>query len=268
MGAHLVTIVTTQSNDWPIWWDSIGDGDPVLLLNGLSSPSGTWFRLRRVLAERFRVLTIDNRGTGLTGAPPGHYPIAVFAQDALAVLDAAGVDRVHVVGHSMGGLIAQELALEAPDRVRSLVLAGTHVGVPHARADELTAGPQLVAAGALPPDERIPALNAMLYAPSTPAVLIAEDEAVRAAQPTSAEGYQGQLNGSLSWERLAELPALTMPTLVLHGALDRIVPLSAGERLAAALPCSELTVLPNAAHALFTDAEAEAAALVAAFLRQ
>jgi 3-oxoadipate enol-lactonase len=212
------------------------------------------------------VLTVDNRGTGRTGTPPGPYPIAVLAQDALGVLDAAGVDRAHVVGHSMGGLIAQELALEAPDRVRSLVLAGTHVGVPHARPSELTAGPQLVAAGELPPEERIAALNAMLYAPSTSAALIAEDEAVRAAAPTSVEGYQGQLLGSVAWERLADLPQLAMPTLVLHGALDRIVPVSAGERLAASLPCSELRVLPEAAHALFTDAEADASQAVVEFL--
>ena len=101
------------------------DAPPVLLVMGLAYPAAMWFRLLPGLAERYRVLRVDNRGAGLTGDVPGApYTVETMTADCLAVLDAAGVEQAHVVGISMGGLMAQELALTAPQRVRSLCLDG------------------------------------------------------------------------------------------------------------------------------------------------
>src|SRR5262252_10276559 len=120
-----------------IYWDEQGEGEPVLLIMGLGYPSDMWYRTRPLLSARYRTITLDNRGVGRSGMPPGPYPIALMASDAAAVLDASGHESAHVYGVSMGGMIAQEFALQYPERVRSLILGCTASGGPHAvRAEE------------------------------------------------------------------------------------------------------------------------------------
>src|ERR1700730_5277683 len=120
-----------------IYWDEQGSGEPLLLINGLSYPSYMWHRTRPFLAQSFRTIAFDNRGIGQSDVPPGIYSIALMASDAAAVLDAAGLTSPHVFGVSMGGMIAQEFALQYPQRVRSLILACTAAGGPEAvRADQ------------------------------------------------------------------------------------------------------------------------------------
>src|SRR6266498_1920452 len=117
-------------DDCQLYWADSGRGEPLLLVQGLGYPSDMWYRWLPDLTQRYRVLRFDNRGVGRTGVPPGPYTIEQMADDALAVLDAAGVERAHVVGASLGGMVAQELALAAPDRVDRLVLACTTPGGP------------------------------------------------------------------------------------------------------------------------------------------
>jgi pimeloyl-ACP methyl ester carboxylesterase len=102
-----------------IYWDEQGQGAPVLLIMGLGYASALWHRARPVLAQRFRTMAFDNRGVGLSDVPPAPYSIATMAADAAAVLDAAGVARAHVFGISMGGIIAQEFALNSFCRMRA-----------------------------------------------------------------------------------------------------------------------------------------------------
>src|SRR5260221_4562662 len=101
------------------------DGSPVLLIQGLGVDHRGWALQRGAFGRHHRCIAIDNRGTGLSDAPPGPYDLARMAEDALAVLDAEGIERAHVVGASMGGVIAQILGVLHPDRVRSLTLACT-----------------------------------------------------------------------------------------------------------------------------------------------
>src|SRR5881394_1227437 len=105
-----------------------GDGEPVLLIMGLSGSGRAWYRMLPHLAGRYRAITFDNRGTG--GSPPviGRLTMADMVDDALSVLDAAGHDTAHVFGVSMGGMIAQHLALDHRERVRSLILGCTTPG--------------------------------------------------------------------------------------------------------------------------------------------
>ena len=109
-------------------FDRTGEGPAVLLVMGLGLPGDAWWRTIPVLAGSFEVISFDNRGCGRSDPPAGPLSIADMAADAVAVLDAAGVARAHVYGMSMGGMIAQELALLHPDRVGALVLGATTAG--------------------------------------------------------------------------------------------------------------------------------------------
>ena len=95
-----------------LYWDEQGSGEPLLLIMGLSYPSYMWHRSRPVLANSYRTIALDNRGVGQSDVPPGIYSIALMASDAVAVMDAAGVESAHVFGVPMGGMIAQEFALQ------------------------------------------------------------------------------------------------------------------------------------------------------------
>src|SRR4029077_11618638 len=115
-----------------IYWDEQGQGEPILLIMGLGWASNMWHRTRPVLTAHYRTIAFDNRGAGRSDVPPGPYSIALLASDAAAVLDAANVERAHVLGASMGGMIARDFALQSPKRVPSLILGCTAAGGPRA----------------------------------------------------------------------------------------------------------------------------------------
>src|SRR5262249_60235863 len=115
-----------------IYWDEEGNGDPLLLIMGLGYPSVAWYRTRPVLAKEFRTIAFDNRGVGQSEMPSGPYPIPLMASDAAAVLDAAGGESAAWFWISFGGMIAPEIALQNPKRVRSLILGCTPARSPTA----------------------------------------------------------------------------------------------------------------------------------------
>src|SRR5438132_374730 len=116
---------TLRSGDATIAYEVAGDGDPLLMIMGLAADRRMWMLQLPVFTPHYRCITFDNRGVGDSSAPPGPFSMEQMAADALAVLDEAGVERAHVLAISMGGAIAQHLALKAPERIRSMVLAST-----------------------------------------------------------------------------------------------------------------------------------------------
>src|SRR3989441_9425553 len=150
-----------------IYWDEQGEGEPVLVIMGLGYPSGMWYRTRPLLAARYRTIALDNRGVGRSDVPPGPYPIALMASDAAAVLDASGFESAHVFGTSMGGMIAQEFALQYPKRVRSLILGCTAAGGPQAVRAEPEVTQLLMSRGNLTPEEAAGDTGPVIYDSAT-----------------------------------------------------------------------------------------------------
>ncbi len=245
----------TRDDGADIWWEATGpDGAPaVVLVMGLGYPAAMWWRQVPTLAERYRVLVLDNRGAGRTGDVVGApYAIETMAADVAAVLEAAGETRAHVVGISMGGMISQELALSRPELVRSVALLATHPGVAHAVfRPEATA--LLTSRGDLTPREAAEASIPFNYASTTPRTAMEEDWDVRLPLACTLAGYTAQLTGGWAWSSLERLPGLRPPALVVHGAEDALIPPENGELVARTIPGAELVVLPDANHILTTD---------------
>lgn len=246
----------TRPDGAEIAWYDEGSGSPVLLVMGLAYPAAAWFRQVPVLAEQHRVLTVDNRGAGGSAEAPGApYTVEQMTDDCLAVLDAAGVDDAHVVGISMGGLMAQELGLSHPQRVRSLTLMASHPGIAHGvfppEVHEF-----LAARAGMSAEERGEFSIPFNYHPATPRHLIEEDWKAREAGTAGPEGYAAQ-GGTALWSGYDRLPTMSVPTQVVHGAQDRLLVPANGELLAAAIPDAKLVLVEGANHILTTDQAAE-----------
>src|SRR5215470_17969608 len=187
--AERIEMPYAENDGTRIYWEEQGAGDPVVLIMGLGYTHEMWHRLAPALAKQYRVISFDNRGVGQTDAPPGPYSMQAMAADTVAVMDAAGCGRAHVFGISMGGMIAQELALRYPERVRSLILGCTACGGPHA----IPAGPgvlaTLMARGNMTAEEGIRAMVPFIYDPGTPRERIEQDLEIRARTYPKAESY-------------------------------------------------------------------------------
>jgi pimeloyl-ACP methyl ester carboxylesterase len=235
---------------------------------GLGMNATGWWRTVPVLAGSFRVLAFDNRGVGRSGRPAGPYSAAQMADDAVAVLDAAGEASAHVYGISLGGMIAQEIVLRHPRRVRSLVLGCTTPGGPRA----VPAAPDTLAfferRGGMPAEEAVWASVPYNYGPATRrdhGERIAQDIAQRLRFPIEPDPYRAQLAAALGHDAHDRLGDIRAPTLVVHGTEDVMVLPANGRLLAEAIPGAELLDGPGAGHLYFTDAP-ELDEAVAAFL--
>jgi 3-oxoadipate enol-lactonase len=248
-----------------IYWDEQGTGEPLLLIMGLSYPSYMWHRSRPLLSKHYRTLAFDNRGVGQSDAPSGLYPIALMASDAAAVLDAAAIDSAHVFGASMGGMIAQEFALQYPKRVRSLILGCTAAGGPYAVRAEPRAL-EALSRQDMTPEESKEAIIPFIYDAATPRERIDEDMAVRMKWYPSRQGYMGQLQGIFAWEAYSRIAQITAPTLVIHGETDRLIPPANGRLIAARIPGAKLVLIPQASHIFETDQPDQAHQAILEFL--
>jgi 3-oxoadipate enol-lactonase len=245
--------------------DPDAPGEPVLLIMGLGASSRLWYRLLPWISRRHRAIVFDNRGTGDSAPVRSRLNMRDLAEDALAVLDAAGEQSAHVVGASMGGMIAQHLTLDHRERVRSLVLActtaGGRGGAPSWR---------LLTAAALRPligaRRTFPIVAPVLYANAT---LENRPERVRqdlqrriadSTSPLTTYAQMGAIAGHDTRARLGELAGV--PTLVLHGREDSLVPPERGRDLAALIPGARLVLIPSCGHLLATDAEQETATAI------
>jgi pimeloyl-ACP methyl ester carboxylesterase len=248
-----------------IHWDEEGSGAPLLLIMGLGWSSHAWHRTRPVLSEKYRTIALDNRGVGRSEAPPGPYSIAQMAADAAAVLNAARVNTAHIFGVSMGGMIAQEFALQYPNKVRSLILGCTAAGGPQAvRAEQEVL--QVLMTRGQDPDQFAKAIRPFIYAQGTSQERIEEDTTVRRKWYPSADAYFAQLQAIMAWEAYSRIGQISAPTQVIHGENDRLVPPENARQISARIPGAKLVMLAKASHIFATDQPHAAHAAVLEFL--
>lgn len=257
----------TASAGVGIAYEVVGRGEPVLLAQGLGYGGSGWGPARELLAEGFRVVAFDNRGFGGSDAPPGPYTVRELAADAVAVLDAAGIERAYVVGASLGGMVAQVLALDWPERVDRLVLACTTPGglgsypMPARTVQLMLEAPQLPQDVAL----RRFVENAVGNGSST---LVEAILAYRLANPPDPNGWQAQAAAGAIHDALDRLGAIAAPTLVVHGTADAVVDPRNAELLAERIPSARLELLPGVGHMLFWEEPERFATLVRGFLEE
>ncbi|MFM8999826.1 MAG: alpha/beta fold hydrolase [Actinomycetota bacterium] len=226
-----------------------------LLVEGMGGDVAGWHRnIPALAAERF-VIALDLRGNGRSSALEDERTILDLATDALALLDELAIHRADVWGMSMGGLIAQEIALHHPARVRSLVLGCTHPG-----------GTRRIAA-AEPVGRFWDALYAPAFLAAHPAH-VEEDRAVRGGRTQSATSRRHQRTAARAFDSWDRLPLLDVPTLVVSGTEDRIIDAGNSRLLAERIPGAELVLLDGAGHVFHSERADEVNALVLDFLRR
>ncbi len=254
----------------PAAGDGGGEGTPALLVMGLGVSATGWWRTVPVLAADRPVITFDNRGVGRSGRPPGPYSTPEMADDAIAVLDAAGVERAHVYGISLGGMIAQEVALRHPERVAGLVLGATIAGGRSAVMPDESTLAFFRRRAEMPAFEAVWASVPYSYGPITRrerAQRIADDLEQRLRFPIEPEAYSAQLAASLGHDASDRLGEIRAPTLVIHGEADAMIAPANARVLADAIPGARLETWPHAGHIYPTD-EPEADRSVARFLAE
>jgi 3-oxoadipate enol-lactonase len=247
-----------------IAWEAHGDGPPLLLIQGLGYARWSWDPIVPALAERYRVIRFDNRGIGESDKPAEPYTARAMAGDSLQVLDEAGVGRAHILGASLGGMIAQELVAAQPGRVGKLVLCCTHPGLAYGFPMPNVTVRLFAEAGSLEPAEALHrfVVNALGERPSPE--LVEELYTRRVANPPDDAGWRAQAAAGMTFAGIEE--TITAPTLVLTGTADNVVDPRNSDVLAARIPGARLDRFQGLGHLFFWESPERFVRIVSEFL--
>jgi pimeloyl-ACP methyl ester carboxylesterase len=260
-------------NDIDLYYELYGDGEPLVLISGIGYGLWQWHKMIPFLAERRQVIAFDNRGAGQTAKPAGRYSAAMLAEDTARLIEEVVGGPAAVMGHSMGGFIAQQLVISRPDLVSKLILASTNFGGPNA----VPVTPESLALMLDRSGDPAEVVRRGVSVASAPGFIDAHPDALtelinyRLTNPVPPEAYQSQLAiglGLLSPEAAfdGKLRSVTAPTLILFGAEDRVVPPANANLLAGQIPDSQVVILPDVGHMFPIEAPAESARVVLEFL--
>lgn len=256
-------------------YNESGSGDPLLLVMGFGMPGDAW-QASLPFLQGFRTIWFDNRGTGQSDKPEGPYTMAQMADDAVGLLDHLGIGRAHVYGVSMGGMIAQEIALRHPQRVRALVLGCTTCGGAYAKLGEPAVLETLIEGvsnmGKPDPatwvERQLPLLFPPEWIAANPMVrdmLVLAFSMMPHTPPDTAQKAMAGMFGWSTWERL---PQITAPTLIVHGDRDVIIPVDNAYLLKERIPGAELHIIPGAGHGYPAQDPVGVHAVITDFLRR
>ena len=251
---------TIDANGIQLYYEEHGEGEPLLLIMGWGGNASTWHPQLPGLAERFRVIAFDNRGVGRSSAPQGPYSIPTMAGDALALLDALRLPRAHVFGISMGGMIAQELALGHPERVDALVLGCTSPGGRRAAGfRELQKNIQEFADSHSDDMPGLVWFSDFLKRLWTARALAKSDANLQdfvlslIRHPATAHGLRSQSEAIARHDTYDRLPQIDKPTLIITGDKDELIDFENSFILAGRIPNAELRIFPGLKHAFHLE---------------
>ena len=235
-------------NDAKLYYEIHGQGDPLLMIQGWGMDISGWQNIIYPLSKVFQVIVFDNRGTGRSEVTPGDYTTRQLADDAAALLDHLKIESAHVLGWSMGGMIAQELALAYPDKVNRLILSASSARVNEKSSFIAWANIEAIARGELET-----AVNWQLSLCFSNALLANEallaevkHRTLNPPYPVTLDGLISQYAAVVSHDRRRQLGSITSPTLVLGAREDGIIDMGQVEALAREIPNSQLRMLPGA----------------------
>ena len=257
-----------SSGNAEIYYEVQGEGGPpVILIRGFGNTLLTWYGIDSDLARDHLIVVLDNRGVGRSSSPCGSYNMSTMADDVAAVIRAARLEPAHVLGTSLGGMIAQELAVRHSRLVRSMVLAATTaggtVGIPLRRRSVLTLALSTVLPARLRSSVAGWATLSRQARRSRPELVGCRANGIRAGR-TSLAGLVGQAGAVFTHQTGTRLRGVSIPTLVVHGEADRLIDRRNAEILAQLIPQSRLQLWPDCGH----DLAAEVPQLLAQTVRQ
>ncbi|SMC16921.1 Pimeloyl-ACP methyl ester carboxylesterase [Desulfacinum hydrothermale DSM 13146] len=244
-----------------IYYEVHGNGPPLLLVSGLGGGTWSWYGQVPYFSRRYTTIVFDNRGAGRSAMPPGPYTMGDFASDTLALLDHLGIDRCFLAGLSMGGMIAQETALLAPQRFQALALGCTHCG----GTARIAPTPEVIARftdnAGLSQEEiiekNLPFFFSRRALEEKPDVVEAYKTAQLSVPLQPSEAFQAQLAAIQTFDCCDRLGSLSIPTLVVTGTEDVLVPPENARILAHRIPEALLVELEGAGHALHAECRDE-----------
>lgn len=260
---------TVMSGDVSIHFTCTGDGPPLVLIPGLASSSRSFDPVVPVLSTSYRVIAVDNRGTGGSDAPPGPYQIETMADDVARVIESLDIAPVAAVGLSMGGTILQSMLIDHRELLSAAVLLSTfpsYTAVQHAWLDGQLAVRKAAS------DPRAVAATGIAWVLTS--AILGDHERLDAAlrlrasdpQPTSYEAYAAHADATRNFDRRAELPTVGTPTLVVVGAEDVLTPVSQSVEIAELIPGSKLVVLSRGGHGVLLEYQTRTLAIITRFL--
>ena len=264
-------MATVKANGLEIYYEITGNGPSLTMIMGLGCSSRQWEWMVPLLSRSFQVLTFDNRGAGRTGKPDMEYTTDLFAEDTCALLNTLRIEKTHIFGISVGGMIAQKFALKYPEKVNRLVLGCTMPNFYHLppAAEDLQS---MQESQLLPPDDSVEVMMQLFlskkYFAANPdqtaklkrIMLIEKEE-------QGAEAFLRQLGAAMNHDTLDEIKNITAPTLVISGSLDPIAPVENARFLAGQIPSSTLVEIPGVYHALWVEGVDTSSDSIVKFLR-
>lgn len=259
-------------NDIDMYYEIHGEGEPLVLIMGLGGDYFRWFRILPLLSKNFKVITFDNRGVGKTDKPDIPYTMKMMSDDVAGLMDSTGIDKAHVFGISLGGMIAQNFALLHPDRIISLMLGCTFCGGKHTVSNETGPGvldPSLIET--MLPEERVvemlPALYSREFIDNNQDFIDIQIEYAK-NNPPDIIGYRRQLGAAGTHDTYDRLPEIKLPTMVIAGDADVLIAAENSRIIASRILDSELVILEGMGHGFYTEANEETARILADFMER
>jgi len=239
-------------NGISINYRTAGRGEPLVLIMGLSGEQSAWASQVQFFKRRYRVITFDNRGVGKSDKPPGPYTTKMMADDTVGLMDHLGIEKANIMGVSMGGMIAQEVAINYPERVMKLVLASTYScqdNGPNGATEEMAS------AGKLSYERAIATLANLTF--NKPLIRFLINLQIRigsifaggSAKALGRAGVMSQTEACVKHNAIERLPSIQSPTLVITGTNDRVIKSTSSDMLSQRIPSAKLVKIENGSHA-------------------